>query len=102
VTSRPHSFQDAVQRLAEGLAADQVRQHLADAQQPSESVLEQQVLLAVEVEVERPLRHPGGRADRVDGRVVDAVLEKEPIGRLANGRARMLASLRCGLPGATR
>ena len=74
----------------------------ADAQQAPESVLEQQILLAVEVEVERPFRHPGGRADRVDGRGIDAVLEKEPVGRLANGGSRALASWRRRLPGAAR
>ena len=52
----------------------------------------------MEVQVEGPLRHLGGGADRIDGRIVDAVLEEEPVGRLANGRARALGSLRCGLP----
>src|SRR5439155_14257925 len=86
--------EDGVQRLAKSLPTNELRQHLADAAQSPEAVLEQQILAAPEVQVEGPLRHPGGRADRVDGGGVDAALDEEPVGSVADRRARALAAER--------
>src|SRR6266478_3408144 len=89
-----HLVEDLVQRIVKRRVRDQVGQHLADAPQAAQAVLEQQIFLAVEVEVEGALRDAGGGADRVDGRLVDALLQEEPVRRVAERRPRVLAALR--------
>src|SRR4029453_7728523 len=87
--------EDRVDVLAERpLPRNEVRQHVAPQAQALEAVLDEQVLLAVEVEVERPLRDVRRGADRVDGGGVDPALEEEAIGRLADRRPRPLAPRR--------
>src|SRR5262249_27175008 len=94
--------EECVQRLAEGGTRDQIGQQITREAQALKTILQQQILLVLEVEIEGGLRDPGRGDDRFDGRFVHPVAQEEGIGGFPDAGPRHFPTGERRGPGAGR
>src|SRR4029453_9426331 len=89
--------QQGGERVAKRGTRDQVGEELAGAPEALQTVLQQQVFLALKVQIEGRLGHARGGGDRLDRRRLDAGAQEESVRGLADASASRFPARENGL-----